>query len=308
MDFDVLVLGSINCDRVMHVIDFPKPGETIRCLSSAETLGGKGANQAIAAARAGAQVIMYGAVGDDEAGRAAKSKLESCLDIRGLSTFANCPTGTAAIQISQSGENYIVIDGGANAKFTAAYLPAPMPSHRICLAQLEVPIETIEAFFAAASEAGAMTILNAAPVDVASSSLAALCDILVVNQTELATLAGASRQPGDADAATAMARSIIAHERQIIIVTLGSAGAVAIGPDLRIDVAGRPAEVVDTTGAGDCFCGVLAGSLAEGAGLESAIVRANAAAALQVSRRGAADAMPVFNDIEAALNFSRPSA
>ena len=300
MECDVLVLGSINLDRIMHVVDFPKPGETVRCQSSAESLGGKGANQAMAAARAGARVSIYAAVGTDDAGRAALDTLGEHIDIGGISRLSDCPTGTAAIQISSAGENVIVIDGGANARLMPSHLPARLPGHRISLAQLEVPIDTIAAFLAAARVSGAITLLNAAPADLAAMPLLPLCDILIVNQTELALFAGSSKEPRSADAAAELARGLFAHDRQTIVVTLGAAGAVAVGAGMRIDIVGRPVDVVDTTGAGDCFCGVLAAALAEGMTLERSLGRANAAAAIQVGRAGAADAMPGRFEIECA--------
>jgi ribokinase len=177
---------------------------------------------------------------------------------------------------------------------------AQFAGSRVLLAQLETPVGATEALFGAATE-GCLRLLNAAPAVPEARRLLPLVDILIVNETELAAFAGVPVMADDADAVAAAARSLISRPGQTVVVTLGKAGAVAVRADARIVVGGRTARVVDTTGAGDCFCGVLAARLAEGADLADALHWANAAAALSTERPGAAPSMPSRAAIVAAL-------
>ncbi|HEY1753009.1 MAG TPA: ribokinase [Caulobacteraceae bacterium] len=300
----VCVLGSLNLDIVCRVAALPKPGETVAGRSVARLPGGKGANQAVAAARAGARTHLIGAVGRDEAGDAMLAAMrEAGVETDQVQRLAGHATGQAYIWVSDAGENSIVVAGGANLA-VGPELPdaAAAAQSRVLLAQLETPAATIEALFSGApAEAGCLRMLNAAPAALEARRLFPLVDILVVNETELASFAGAPCDPDNLDEVVTTARALISREGQTVVVTLGKAGAVSVSGRDRLIVAGRPARVVDTTGAGDCFCGVLAARLAEDDAMPSALRWANAAASLSTERAGAAPSMPTRGEIEAAL-------
>ncbi|MHB8528904.1 MAG: ribokinase [Caulobacteraceae bacterium] len=279
----VCVLGSINLDIVCQVAELPAAGETIAALGLERYPGGKGANQAAASARWGATTTLIGAVGLDEAGEGLLTGLrEAGVDTSRIARITGQPTGQAHICVSAAGENMIIVVGGANRALGAAHIAAlDLTGFAVFLAQLETPIPAIEALFVGAAAHAGVTILNAAPALAEGSAIFPLADILVVNQTELVRYAGAG------DIAEA-ARRLISRPGQSVVVTLGPAGAAAVDAEEVLLVAGRAAKVVDTTGAGDCFCGVLAACLDEGADLPIALARANAAAALSTQFAGAA--------------------
>ena len=296
----VCVVGSLNFDIICRVDHLPTPGETVTGSSLSRLPGGKGANQAAAAARAGAKTVFIGAVGRDEPGDIVVAALmDRGVDVSGVKVFDHIASGHAFISVAESGENSIVLAPGANAALTPEHvIQAASAGHAVLLAQLECPLETVAAAFQAAP--GAIKILNAAPALEGCRALLPLIDILIVNESELALLAGAGdlRQIADISAA---ARGLMARPDQVVVVSLGAAGAVAVLAERIELIEGRPAKAIDTTGAGDCFCGVLAAKLAEGAGLREAMVWANTAASLSVERPGALPAMPTREEIEAAL-------
>ena len=299
----VCVLGSLNLDIVCRVAALPKPGETVMGRGVERLPGGKGANQAVAAARCGVRTQLLGAVGRDEAGEAILAALRRAgVEAGQVLRLADHPTGQAFIWVSEAGENSIVVAGGANLALTPPMADAEAAAQsRVLLAQLETPVETIEALYGAPASAGRLRLLNAAPAIPEARRLFPLVDMLIVNETELASLAGAGVAADDLDAVAAAARGLMSRPDQTVVVTLGAAGAVAVSPGGRVLVAGRRAKVVDTTGAGDCFCGVLAARLSEDADLETALAWANAAASLSTERPGATPAMPSRAEIAAAL-------
>jgi ribokinase len=295
----VCVLGSINLDIVCRVEELPRPGETVMALDVQRFPGGKGANQAVASARWGAPTAMIGAVGRDEAGENLLAHLASAgVDTSGIQRRTGASTGMAHINVSAAGENMIVVIGGSNRAVSAEQIAAHrLGAYRVVLAQLETPIEAIAALFAQAG--AALKILNAAPAVDEAKALFRLADILVVNQSELAHYARpANTSESHTDVATA-ARSLVSRSDQQVIVTLGARGAMAVSSSDVIFVAGHAVDVVDTTGAGDCFCGVLAASLDEGIPLPEALLRANRAAAVSTRRAGAAVAPSLRADVEA---------
>lgn len=261
-------------------------------------LGGKGANQAVAAARAGATVAMRGAVGTESFGLDPVAALEGYgVDMTGVATLAGA-SGAALITVDAQGENTIVVSPGANGRMAAA---GPSCAGALLLAQLELPPELVRDAFRAHKAAGARTVLNAAPAVDPPEDLFALTDILIVNETELARYAGAEpADPADEDEIERAARGL-RRPGQTLIVTLGARGALALAEAGRLRVPARPAEARDTTGAGDCFCGALAARLAEGAPLDVALEFAAAAAAISVTRDGAASGMPDRAEIDGAL-------
>lgn len=279
----VWVVGSINADRPWHVARHPVVGETVRGEVRPSVPGGKGLNLAVAAARQGAAVALVGAVGDDPDGRWLVGIAEAeGIDVGRVRVDRDRPTGSALIVVADDGDNVVVVDPGANgalASADGALDDLPIAAGDVVVAQLEVPAAAVAAAFARARAAGATTVLNPSPVG-PGIELAAEADVVVVNEHEAAAL------PPDV-AGT-------------VVTTRGAAGAVAEGPHGRHQVAGVPVEAVDTTGAGDCFGGVLAATLASGATLAAALDRANRAAALAVTRRGAVDAMPTAAEVDAA--------
>ncbi|WP_033923064.1 ribokinase [Sphingomonas sp. 37zxx] len=303
---DILVLGSINVDVILRVARLPGPGETMLATDLARLPGGKGANQAVAAARMGARVAMAGGVGDDADGDWMLDILaEEGIDLTGVRRIANQLTGMAMIAVDTAGENQIVVAPGANAAFVAA--PAPeQAAARVILAQLEIPVETIAAMFASTSS---LRILNAAPfVAAAVERLFALSDILIVNQHELADYVRLSNPNGqgeplatDAEAIAIAARMWIVRPEQVVVVTLGAGGAVAVWADAHVHVPAIAVTPFDTVGAGDCFCGALAALVAQGEDVAVAVSFANAAAALCTQATGAVPAMPLRAAVAAVL-------
>ena len=276
----VCVLGSINLDIVCRVAELPAPGETVTASGMAEYAGGKGANQALASARWGAATSLIGAVGRDEAADFLLAHLAGAgVATETVARLEGAPTGRAHINVSDAGENMIVVVGGANLEVGAAQIGGvDMAANTVFISQLETPLPAIEAFFALVH---GMRILNAAPATLDAAALFPLIDILVVNETELARFSGST------DGIDAAARRLISRPDQHVVVTLGAAGAHVVGAETSHSVQGRPANVVDTTGAGDCFCGVMAAALSEGASLEDAVALANAAAAVSTEYLGA---------------------
>jgi len=294
--FDIAVVGSLNTDMVLGVAAFPAPGETLVATRMQSGAGGKGLNQAVAAARAGARTAMIGLVGSDERGQVLLDTLgNDGIDISAVKRVGDRPTGLATILVRDDGQNMIVVASGAN----AAALPAGPIDAAICLASLETAVEGVEAALHGARAAGSLCLLNAAPARAEAIGLFALADLIIVNETELEGYAGASLPMVEA------ARSLITHEEQTIIVTLGADGVLAVDRASSRSFAAPVVKAVDATGAGDCFCGVLAAALARQAPLGAAIEEAIAAAALAVQRHGAADALPYRAEIDDALAKSR---
>ncbi len=303
----VLVVGSINMDMVAHASRLPAPGETLVGQSFVMAPGGKGANQAVAAARLGAQVAFVSRVGTRQHG----AELLQALEAEGVdaSAVARDPAalpGVAVIMVaSEGGENAIVYVPGSNADLTPADVQAAAAQFQpgaVVVAQLEVPVPAIQQAFELARAAGARTVLNAAPALAVPTALLALCDWLVLNETEAQQLAGTE----DVEAA---ARLLQARGARELLVTLGAAGV------LMLDAAGQmqrlPAtavKAVDTVGAGDTFVGGLATGLAEGCSAEQAVRLGMAAAAIAVSRSGVQSAMPLRAELPAEFASTRSLA
>lgn len=293
----VIVLGSINRDLVVSVANHPRPGETVTGKTLHEFPGGKGANQAVAARRAGVDTYLVGCIGPDGFGAAMRAFLTlENIDLSGLRLADTLPTGLALITLDATGENSIIVVPGANAALDAADANGIRIKAGDCvLAQFEVPEAFIEAGFRKARAAGACTILNPAPMKPLPPALLALTDILVLNETELACASGRENLEAD-DAILATAHALAGSSRSVI-VTLGARGALAVSPEGNIRLEGQRVEVVDTTGAGDCFVGNLAAALARGLALTDAMRRAGRAAAISVTRSGAAISMPYAHEL-----------
>jgi ribokinase len=267
----VVVVGSLNIDLVTRVERHPKPGETVMGTGLERLAGGKGANQAVAAAAAGAPVLMVARVGSDEAGSAYVARLLALgIDVASIREVPGCPTGHALITVDEAGENSIVVVAGANAAVGVDDLEAiaSVGPGDVVLLQLEVPLEVVIAAVRRASARGARIVLNLAPYAFLPPDVIALADPLVVNEHEALLLADSEAMPAS------------------LVVTFGAAGAARDG-DRLTGPAVEQSEVLDTTGAGDAFCGALGAALVAGAGRHEALQAALAAGADAVKHRGA---------------------
>ncbi|MDA9402888.1 ribokinase [Bradyrhizobium sp. CCBAU 45389] len=299
----VFVAGSINMDVVATADRHPRVGETVAGRQVLYFPGGKGANQAVAASRLGARTTLIGRLGKDAFGAELRAFLGAQgIDLGYIKETAEAHTGTAIITVADA-DNTIVVIPGSNALVGADDVSVvPLLKGDVAVSQFEIPLPTIAAFFRRARDAGAVTVLNPAPAQKMSSELLALVDILVLNETELGFLAGAELSESDEAARIIeVARKLQARADQIICVTLGKRGVLALAGREEIAVPGRAVKAIDTTGAGDCFVGALAAQLAEGTALRAALTFANAAASISVQRMGAGPSMPTAAEVAAAL-------
>ena len=295
MTAHVVVVGSINIDFVVHAERLPLPGETLLGGRFTTQDGGKGANQAVAAARAGARLILIAAVGRDANGERALAALEADgVDVSRVHRLEGEQTGVALVAVGARGENQIVVAPGANGA-----LELDDDDRRLIagadalLCSLEVPMTTVVDALRAAHAAGRLAILNPAPAHALPSDVLAMGPILTPNEHELVVAIGNDRTEGALD-------ELAARHGGPVVVTQGAAGALLAQGERREHFEGfTPPSVVDTTGAGDTFCGVLAASIAEGMSLPDAIGRANAAGALSISAAGARAGMPTAEAISA---------
>jgi ribokinase len=299
----VFVAGSINMDVVATADRHPRVGETVAGRQVLYFPGGKGANQAVAAARLGAKTTLIGRLGKDAFG----TELRTFLGAQGVDLGsvreADTHSGTAIITVAQS-DNTIVVIPGSNALVSAEDVAnVPLARGDVAVSQFEIPLPTIAAFFQRARAAGATTVLNPAPAQKMPPQLLALVDILVLNESELGFLAGIELTESDEAAKIIdVARGLQARADQTICVTLGKRGVLALAASEEFAVPGRVVKAVDTTGAGDCFVGALASQLADGAALRAALAFANAAASISVQRMGAGPSMPTAAEVKAALS------
>ncbi len=297
MATSLLVVGSLNMDMVVQVKTQPRPGETVLGSDTRTFPGGKGANQAVAAARAGARVRLLGRVGSDAYGQSLRaSASEAGVDTDLLEEGAE-PSGVAFITVSEDGENMIVVSSGANARLRPeAVRDEHLEGVGLVLMQLEIPLETVVHTAHLARGRGLPVILNAAPAQRLPESLLKDLTHLVVNESEAAFLAG---QGGGLEE---VAQRLRAKGVRNVVVTLGSEGALLLGEEGMGQVAAHRIEVRDTTAAGDAFCGALCVALVEGQTLAEAVRFANAAGALATTREGAQPSLPTRRAIEELLN------
>ncbi len=275
MVLDVCVVGSANLDLVATADRIPRPGETVLGSDYAEHAGGKGLNQAVAAARSGARVAFVGCVGDDDAGRRMREVLAADDIDAALLTTGAAPTGRALIIVDADGENSIVVVPGANHEVRA---PDPLPTAAVLLCQLEVPLDQVLVAVVAARAAGATTVLNPAPAAALPADLVAACDVIVPNEHEVELLGGPA--------------ALLAMGCRAVVVTRGGSGVDIHTDDGCHHSPAFEVDVVDTTGAGDAFCGALAARLAAGDALADAVRWAAGAGALATTRMGAVPAQP----------------
>ena len=289
MTASLIVLGSANTDYTVLVERHPLPGETLLGDELVVATGGKGANQALAAARSGAMPVFLGAVGDDANGRQMLDALGSGgVDVSSVAIVDDAPTGIALITVSRDGENTIVVAAGANARVNAheveAALRAVAGVGTVLLAQLEIPLAVVTEAAAIVDELGGRTVLNLSPSREIPDALLALCDPLVVNESEAHDLTGL---PVDSVDEALAATSALLERCRSVVITLGGDGAVFAAPGESGHVPAPRVKVVDTTGAGDAFVGALCAELADAADLPTAVSRGVEAGSAAVQWLGA---------------------
>jgi ribokinase len=299
----ILVVGSLNADLVVRTPRFPQPGETIRGEDLQIIPGGKGANQAVAAARQGASVAMVGRVGNDSFGPALIRNLEqNHVNADHVQTEAQSATGTAIIVVDSKGQNSIVLSPGGNGRVAPGDVRAvPFEEYELLLLQLEIPVESVAAAARQAKERGLRVLLNPAPALALPEELIALSDFLVPNESELSLLTG---QPiTDVASAEGGAKTLLERGAQTVIVTLGAKGALIVNQEITKHMPSFPVEVVDTTAAGDAFIGGFASALLQGKLLEEAVRYGCASGALAATKFGAQPSLPSREEVESFLSL-----
>jgi ribokinase len=313
-----VVVGSLNLDHTVGVERLPPSGATVAGRDYATAAGGKGLNQAVAAARQGADVEMIGALGDDAAG----DRLADVLAEEGIATSGirrrGGPSGTALITVASDGTNTIVVAAGANGELTADDIdPERFGGAAVVLCQLEIPLEVVEAALRAGRRAGALTVLNPAPAPEAlPPGLLGLVDLVVPNETEAASLTQMSAggadpsggvegpdgdSPGVRERARRAGAALVAAGAGTALVTIGRHGAVIVTAGATLDIPAFVVEAVDTTAAGDAFIGALVADLAAGEPMAVAARRGAAAGALTATKRGAVPSLPSRHDVDELL-------
>jgi ribokinase len=299
---DILVVGSLNADLVVRAPRFPQPGETISGEDLQIIPGGKGANQAVAAARQGASVSMLGGVGNDSFGPALINNLkQNHVDTSHVQIDSQSATGTAIIVVDPNGQNSIVLSPGANGNVNPADVNAvSFSDHKLLLLQLEIPIEAVTAAAQRAKESGVRVLLNPAPARTLPDELISLSEFILPNETELSLL---TNQPvNDISSAEHAARILLERGAQNVIVTLGANGALIVSSQQVTHVNTYKVEVVDTTAAGDAFIGGFASALLQNRSLEEAVRYGCACGALATTKFGAQPSLPTKTDVEKFLN------
>jgi ribokinase len=299
----ILVIGSSNTDMIIKLERIPQPGETILGGEFSTAAGGKGANQAVAAARAGGEVTFVARVGRDMFGeKAIAGFVQDGIHVEHITRDPEAPSGVALIFVAKNGENSIAVASGANARLSPDEVkkaePAIVGAHSV-LMQLETPLETVQAAAESAARAEVPVILNPAPARSLPGELLKLVSILTPNETEAGLLTGIVVQ--DVETAARAAEELLDQGVQTAIITLGARGAFVAADSCRKLIPGFQVEPVDTTAAGDVFNGALAVALGEGRPLLEAVRFASAAAAISVTRLGAQPSAPARKEIETLL-------
>ncbi len=296
--YKILVVGSSNTDLITRVERFPVAGETIEGKLFLQTMGGKGANQALAAHKLGGDVKFITCLGDDFNGEnSLKYYKKQGLKIDSSIVVKDTPSGTAMIWVDDRGENCIVISPGANYKLTPEFIltkKTEVELADIVLTQLEIPYESVKTLCKLASNAGKKVLLNAAPARELSDDILQFVDVLVVNETEAELIAG--KRIGDVGEKEIVIR-LLEMGVKTVVLTLGKKGCVMINKDNFFNIPSFEVDAIDTTAAGDTFCGALAAQLAEGKNWEQALFFANAASAICVTRLGAQPSIPTRKEV-----------
>jgi ribokinase len=300
----ITVVGSLNMDFVAQVATLPVPGQTVLGSGFRTIPGGKGANQACAAGKLGGLVRMVGRVGDDVYGRQLRDELEAVgVDVGGVQVTAQAASGVALIVVEARGQNLIVVAPGANATLAVSDVEAALTDMNggYLLLQLETPLDTVEAAAASARRHGATVLLDPAPAQPLSAALLAKVDILTPNESEANVLLGRGAVTVSLEDAPAMAQALLRLGSGTVVLKLGENGAMVADREGLQHVPTPRVTAVDATAAGDTFNGALAVALSEGRTLREAVVFANAAAALSVTRLGAQSSIPRRAEVDAQL-------
>lgn len=299
----ICVVGSLNMDLVVRSPQLPSPGQTISGGPFATYHGGKGANQAVAAARLGGKVAMIGRVGDDAFGSQLRDGLaREGIDVAQVASVEATASGIALITVQEDGQNTIVIAPGANAALSVADIEAAadlIGQAAVLVLQLETPLETVMAAAKIAHEAGVKVVLNPAPAQPLPSELLSYVDVLMPNQSEAALLSGMA--VNDEDDAVKAAQHLRSYGIDYVVVTLGDQGALLVGPEGKQRISAHQVKAVDATAAGDAFVAAFAVALAEGRDYATALAWGNAAGALAVTAAGAQPSLPTRAALEALL-------
>lgn len=300
----IIVVGSSNTDMIIQLERIPRPGETILGGQFSTAAGGKGANQAVAAARAGGQVTFVARVGRDMFGdQALAGFVQDGINVDHIVRDESAPSGVALIFVARDGENSIAVAGGANGQLSPADVQraaSVLTDASMLVMQLETPLPTVQAAAELAAQAGVRLILNPAPAQALPDALLQRVSILTPNETEAELLTGVAVT--DEAAANMAADKLLARGVQTVILTLGARGALVVNAASRQLIAGFVVKAVDTVAAGDVFNGALAVAMAEGQPLPQAVRFANAAAAISVTRLGAQPSAPQRHEIDQLAN------
>jgi ribokinase len=301
---NIIVVGSLNADLVVRTPRFPQPGETISGEDLLIIPGGKGANQAVAAARQGTSTAMVGRVGNDSFGPTLIENLKrNNVNTSYVQTDAQAATGTAIIVVDANGQNSIVLSPGGNGRVTPADIDkVPFGDYKLLLLQLEIPVEAVLAAARRAKEMGLRVLLNPAPARSLPEKLLSLPDFLVPNESELSLL---TDQPvNDIASAENAAKSLLGRGVQHVIVTLGANGALIVSKEITKHIPSFKVDVVDTTAAGDAFIGGFASALLQNKSMEEAVRYGCACGALAATEFGAQPSLPTKQDVDKFLNQS----
>jgi ribokinase len=299
----ILVVGSLNADLVVRTPRFPQPGETISGEDLQIIPGGKGANQAVAAARQGSSVAMVGRVGKDSFGPELMDNLKrNHVDTTHVQTDSDSATGTAIIVVDAKGQNSIVLSPGGNGRVVPADLEqVPFRDYQLLLLQLEIPVEAVLAAAQRAKESGVRVLLNPAPAYTLPDALLSLPDFVVPNESELSLLT--NLPVNDLRSAETAAKTLLERGVQTVIVTLGANGALIVDREFTKHIPSFQVEVVDTTAAGDAFIGGFASALLQNKSLEETVRYGCACGALAATKFGAQPSLPTKEEVEKFLSL-----
>jgi ribokinase len=304
-DAKIIVVGSLNFDMALSVPRFPLPGETLTGTEIRYAAGGKGANQAVAAARLGVAVAMVGKVGNDSQGKFLLEQIKQAgVDSRFMTIVEGCPSGIALIQVDPTGENCIVIIPGANALVSKEVVDAASQLFKraeVVLLQLESPIETVQRSAEVARDNGLTVILNPTPARVLSPGLLSLIDILILNEIELEIMTGMDTKKNEESLHQA-ARKLLSERMKAVIITLGKDGSVLVAPDMIRHFPSFSVDSTDSTAAGDAFVAGFAVAYSEKKELAEAMMWGNAAGALTTTKQGAQPSLPYRKELMALLS------